>query len=452
MNSSNRILFIVLKALALLAVLLAAVWVYFDVSYGRQLDRELAKLRAEGAPLSLAEAAPKAPPPDQNAATLYMPIFQVNFDPKKPVYPEDAKGLKRFDLTDTNTGDWASAESLRPVLEGPECQRALGILREASLRRLCVFPVPWQAASGLLSPAATQFRQATRLCSAEAVLEAKAGNMAGAVDWLGVCYRMADHASQEPTLIAQLVGIAVLTITDKAAQAVLNAGDVTPGTAATLCADLNRLQIASRFTQGIENERANGLDIFRLIRSGEFSLADISKSARDRTPPPRSYALSCLMRPYWELEELNYLEWMDQFAGRASLPYRVTAGTADRDKSRYRRPGSIVTAMLAPVLSKASGKRDQALAQLDLLRTGLALKLIKRTAGGYPATLDALGPNRTKDIFTGRDFIYQRVGHGFKLYSVRMNLRDDHGVGYQTRTPAVTEGSRTDDIVWECPG
>lgn len=450
MKRSHRILLTVLKILGLIPVLLAAVWVYFDISYGRQLDRELAKLRAEGAPLSLAEAAPKAPPPDQNAATLCMPIFQVNFDPEKPEYPKDAKGLRRFQVPDTyRPGDWASVEVMRPVLSSPDCRKALVALREASLRRQCVFPVRWQDGPDTIYPHLAQFRQATRLCSAQAMLEAKAGNVAGALDWLGVCYRMAEHASHEPTLIAQRVEFGMLAITNKAAETILNVGDVTPETAATLHADLDRLQVVPHFGQAMRGERAMGLGCFRMIAEGKWSLVELAGLAgTDSTPPPAHKVLAGVLRPYLKLEEVNYLDYMGQFIKRSEQPYRMTAGTLDADQVRMRRFGSFMSAMLMPASDSTRGRCDQALAELDILRIGLALKLIKRATGSYPATLDALGPTRAKDIFTGRDFIYQRVGQGFKLYSVGLNLRDDHGVGDQLK--AFT-GRDTDDIVWECP-
>lgn len=453
MSPSHRTLFIVIGASLLLALLPLAAWLYFDVSYGRQLQRELDKVRAEHAPLSLTEAAPKAPPPDQNAATLYMPIFQVNLDPQNPKYPVGAKGLNRFDMPEARkVGEWAWAEAMRPVLASTDCRQALAALRQASLRPQCAFPVRWEDGSDAFGfPHLVQMRQATRLCSARAMVEARDGNMAGALDWLGVCYRMADQASQEPTLIAQLVGIAMLAITDKAARAVLDAGEVTPAIAARVRADLDRLQVGPRFAQAMRGERAMGLDVFRQMRTGDMSYAMISDpNGGDAAPRAALMVLAGPLRPYWKLEELNYLRDMRQYIDRVKQPSRVTTARQNPQLDANRGFARIMTSILLPVFGRAGGKRDQALAELDILRTGMALKLIKRDTGSYPATLDALRPSRARDIFTGRDFVYQRKAKGFKLYSIGVNLRDDHGVGYQRHTPPVAEGSETDDVAWEC--
>ena len=60
---------------------LAAIpWTYFNIKWGRPLEVELAALKAQGMPLTLAEAAPEPVPDDQNAALVYNEVFQVQSD------------------------------------------------------------------------------------------------------------------------------------------------------------------------------------------------------------------------------------------------------------------------------------------------------------------------------------------------------------------------------------
>lgn len=54
----------------------AAVWLYYDIKFGRQLEAKLAELKAQGMPLTLAEAAPQPVPDDQNAAVSYQKVFK----------------------------------------------------------------------------------------------------------------------------------------------------------------------------------------------------------------------------------------------------------------------------------------------------------------------------------------------------------------------------------------
>lgn len=448
-----RTTFIVLGALSVLAVLAPS---FAEESYSPELQAKLAELRERGAPLSLAEAAPKAPPADQNAATLYTPLFQANFDPDKPEYPQGTdKGLNRLESrartpSDLTSGDWATAEALRPVLATAEAQQALRVLREASRRPQCVFPVRWQDGIYAVFPHLPEFRRGTRLCAAQAMLDARAGDMSGALDWLGVCYRMADQAAQDPTLVAQLTGYSMLAMTNRAARAILCAADPTPDDAQMLLDHIDRLQVAPHLERALLGEQAMGLDCFRMIVDGKTNLAEIAElSGSDISPPNTPKLPAGPMKPYWELEALNYLKCMATVIERNKQPYRMTAALPDCDRMLRGETANLLSRTLVPVAYKFSRLRDRAVADLELLRTGLALRLIRSATGSYPASLDALGPTRVRDIFTGRDFIYRREGNGFRLYSVGINLRDDGRVGHELH-PAGVAGSGTDDILWEC--
>jgi len=88
----------------------------------------------------------------------------------------------------------------------------------------------------------SQFRQAARLTAAQALLCAKDGKPDEAVDWLCTGYRMAGHTSLEPTLINQLVTIAIVNINDRTAVPILNTVDLTPAQTARLRGAVDRLR------------------------------------------------------------------------------------------------------------------------------------------------------------------------------------------------------------------
>lgn len=78
-------------------------------------------------------------------------------------------------------------------------------------------------------------------------------------------------------------------------------------------------------------------------------------------------------------------------------------------------------------------------------RTALALRLHKARHGAYPETLDALAPGILtavpNDPCTGRPLVYRRVGEGFIVYSLGLNLTDDGGTE--------TWDDATGDVVWK---
>jgi hypothetical protein len=264
-----------------------------------------------------------------------------------------------------------------------------------------------------------------------------------------VCYRMADHVSQEPQFLALSVSRAVVSITDGAAEAILDARDVTPAVAATLRSDLDRLQIVRHFERALLGERAADLDLFHMVDDGELDLLSeviLCGSMTDGPNGPVPRAISSLLRPYWRFTGLSYLRYFPKLANRVRQPYRLTARMLETDAPSAAPLCQVVFAAIRA--GDAAGRRDETIADLDILRTGLALKLFKRAHGSYPVNLEALGSSRARDVFSGRDFVYRRASQGFRLYSIGMNLRDDGGIGRQQDLSA--PATDTDDVVWDC--
>lgn len=235
-----------------------------------------------------------------------------------------------------------------------------------------------------------------------------------------------------------------------AARALLDAEEMTPATAAVFRGYLDRLQVAPHYERALLGEHAMGLDCCRVVRAGELTFTEWTRDEVEGHPDRlKVRLLAGLLGPYWKLEECNYLRYMRQAIATGEQPYRLAVGQPDPDRLLGRGFGHLMATAMAPVLSRVCSNRDQALAELDVLRTGLDLKLYKRATGAYPATLAALAPGRARDVFTDRDFRYERRGRGFRLYSVGRNLRDDKGAGLQYK-PAGVPGGDTDDIAWEC--
>jgi hypothetical protein len=88
-----------------------------------------------------------------------------------------------------------------------------------------------------------------------------------------------------------------------------------------------------------------------------------------------------------------------------------------------------------------------AAAEIAGSRVFLALLAYKSRFGAYPKTLHdlkhKLGWKLPVDPFTGEDLIYKPHAHGFLLYSVGLNMKDDGG------TPVARRGPEKGDVVWK---
>lgn len=434
-------------AFATLFVLLAAVWTIADIYYGRLLTKELQATKAAGFPLTIAEAKPRPVPAAQNAANVYLSLFQVSFAPTQKQSPP-GRGLLQFEV---DFNDAPSALAARPVMESPEVQQALQELKRASSLPYCVFPIRWEDGFAALFPHLAQFRQAARLMGVQAVLKAHAGQLAEAIEWLQAAYRMADHVAAEPSLIAQLVAIAMRAITDKAAQIVLAPANVPVSLAQPFYTQLaqTNTKIEPAFEAAFRMEFAQGIAFFTLIQTNPRQLKmlypEISSSSW------LGLLCSPLSNPVLKLEEINYLRYMrfvNEFIQRPYYDYIKTWGPWPFPRHLESGVGTAITRQLVPAYTRVNMKRDFTITQIRMLQTVLALKAYKSAQGRYPSTLaDLPWKPPTEDPFCGKPFVYRQEGKGFLLYSVGPNLNDDGGRPSHKPSKINEEG----DMIWRCP-
>ncbi len=418
---------------------------------GRQLEAELTGLKEQGAPLTIMDAVPEPVPDAENAALLYQQVFQVEFDgaePDRPPAPGGAPSVAEVDGAIGDSVETPVGPRARQVLSGRRAQQVLDTLRRASLMPHCVFPIKWEDGFAATMPHLAKFRSAARVLTAYAQLLAEDGRFEEAIDWCVVSLRMSEHAASEPTIIAQLVSIAVQGITFSQLRETISDASVPPATAQRLDESLRRLAPQDGLRGALVAERAAVCDLYRALpEAPDWALAGLSLPSAGVA---RLYA-SALARPLHEADQLWWLRCVQQVLAAAESPYRdAAAGLAAMEEELTREAGQGLAAAVMPAYSRIFERRDRSVAEIGLCRVALALKADKHTANAYPATLDELqqrvGYPLPKDPFSGQDFVYGRRGEGFTLYSLGWDLDDDGGAS------ADDEGRSQDDcdIVWNC--
>ncbi len=445
--------------LLVLFVLVAIPWTYFNIKWGRELEAELAALKAQGMPLTMVEAAPKPVPDDQNAAVVYQEVFRVHFPPEKTLPDERMKGLSNEELglfyEYLKEPNAEREEQMRTLLGRPQVQEALETFRRGSQRPHCVFPVNWQDGVGALFPHLGRFREASRIIAAQALILAKDGRLDEALDWCEVALRMSEHAASEPSLIGQLVSYAMQNITFGAVKQIVSAAETPPATAEKFQRYLRQIDLYKTFTGAMIGERTFGRYMFDMLSQKPRAVCKLVTEDTDLRVYPLLVRLYCgwLGRPVHKLDELAYLEYMQRDIEITKLPYREAAPKFEAQATTLKTLPKylIVTRVASPVFSRASGKRDMAVANIGLCRVVLALKTYKYERGAYPETLEQLKQTLDwklpEDPFSGQDFVYRRQGEGFILYSIGQDLEDDGGL------PGRDERGKWHDdrdIVWEC--
>ncbi len=85
------------------------------------------------------------------------------------------------------------------------------------------------------------------------------------------------------------------------------------------------------------------------------------------------------------------------------------------------------------------------LAELRIVRAGLALLQYKQTKDSFPASLDALQRREITDPFSDEPLLYRSNADGFIVYSVGPDQKDNGG------SPREKDQEEDRDIVWRFP-
>jgi len=434
---------------ALLALLVLA-HLALNAVAGRQLGKELARLRAEGAPLTLAQAAPPPVPDSENAAPLYEKAFQGLLD------PQDSLATMRF-LASRESG---SATPRTPTLAQMEAILArheadFRLLEQGSKRPVARFPVDWEhPAAAIFFPHMGGARNATRFLCVKAVVNAHNGHSGDALQDLAIAIRMSSQISATPTLIAQLVRAACIKIVAAVLPEVMAAAPLTAAESRAFYDLLAKVDMTGPWVRSMEGERAFGLAMFddmHHARSGEFAYGLLGGWVQPeattgvlerflmwagRVALTRAWPLTrILWQPFLRLDEVQYLRHMQVLVALAGKSYEQNVKGQQRlEKEKARLPWyAVVTNTLAPIFTRATQARDEARATVGVMQAALALRDYQIQHGSYPASLSDLraagGWAIPHDPFSGKPFLYRREGAGYLVYSVGPDLKDDGGIG-----------------------
>jgi len=424
---------------ALLALLILA-HLILNIVAGRRLEAELNRIRAAGQPLTLAEAAPPKVPDSQNAAPLYQQAFNGL---RKPEADEDIAAAF------PGLGTLKSRPTLAEVEAVLARHRAdFRLLEEASRRPACRFPVNWEAGLAATFPHYAGVRGATRFLTAKALVEAKRGRAAEALNDLAIEVRLVNHIGAEPTLIAQLVRIACTAIAFWYVPEILAAAPPSEAESRALYDLLSEVDTRGRFIPVIETERAFGISFFDEVRrAGPATLGRLYR------PPGVEYrhrlgwgdvldrgwpVLRWVWEPLLKLEEVYYLRYTRETIAKAAalvkMPYpQAREGLRQLEVAPIRAPRYVlVSYALLPLPLQAFQRVVESDAMVGLMRGALALRAYQIEHGDYPASLAELkargGWPIADDPFSGKPFVYRREGKGYILYSVGWDGIDNGGI------------------------
>lgn len=436
---------------------------------GRMVESRIDAIKAKGDPISMSDLAGPPISDSENGGIIYQAILDKlhkqrmaeNLERQKSLMSimghEVPKSVEELAL-DTIYVDPAN-RAIPGIWEAARVYTAplnelLPQLELAAAKPRCRYKTNWQDGTDALFPHLAELRSMTRTLAVKSALDARNGDMDGAVRSMTAAYRLGDSIKDEPSIIAVLVQCAVRAIESNSLQRVADYGHFDKANARKLYDLYANNEIHAHDLLAMKSERTMNIWVFDAIRKrgGKFVYppSDDKVAMFFFSRIVGSYA----WRPLLYADELQALRMLDEEIELQRQPYRemVTNGLRKRHESSLNNLPSYakVTRLLFPVSLKVSAKCDEYTARLHGDQIFLALLAYKDSFGGYPATLnelrDKLGWKLLEDPFSGNDFIYKRDGNGFIFYSIGQNLKDDKGLGLKDGKHV--PGVEYDDITW----
>jgi hypothetical protein len=338
-------------------------------------------------------------------------------------------------------------------------KRPLDLLVEASRRPRYYSPSPTflndqhEMIVGMLLPGSQNLREAVRALGVRAMRHVGENRLDDAWNDLLAMHRFSRLVAQGPTLVEQLVAIAVAGISNDGTLALLSSDRLTPDLARRIKKDLDSLPDISRMTECIDSlERIMTLDA--VVHMKLYGIFPTLEGLTDGPTHPRSWTNSISFDGNVTMRRVN--RWYDRIVAimkirdhetrqkefakyetdleaegqRVKQPIRIFAAIFSL-KSRSESIGAVLAALMLPAIQAADVAQDRGRTQLQLIRLAAAIAVYRVEHHSYPAKLDDLVPGLIAelptDVYNSKPFIYKRTDDGYLLYSVGSNGIDDRG-------------------------
>ena len=413
---------------AVLVLLIAGSLVLRHIRAGSQLQARLDAIRAAGYPATCAELNDwyAIPPDANNAADLVIKAFgyynlsQYIGNPNLPVFGP-AELPARGEPLDHSTR----------LLIGKclaDNRQALEFLHAAAQVPHGRYPVDFSLGLNTLMPYLPDVRKGARLLALEAVWHADADRPSEAADAIIAIMGLAQSLSKEPTLMSQLVRLAIqrqaIDVLEYAASRV----EFTAKRLRQLQTALRRAEDPNAMTRALVGERCFGLWCFQAPQALPLAINLLGTGSVSK---PRLLLYKLLGSKDADIN--SYLDIMDAYIRATTLPLAERRRAAvEAEKLLINIPKThILTRILLPAMNRVIEVEMRRIAQVRAARAALAVQRYRLARGRLPEWLSQLVGEYLDavptDPFDGKPLRYKKLDKGFVVYSIGEDGRDDGG-------------------------
>lgn len=399
-----------------IVLLIVGAWGLFRYRAQQGVERALARVRAQGHPVTLGELDRWYPQPQgPNAATVYIGAFAayVKDEELEQQIPTFSRTINYWPAFDEPLADETLAAMEAYLDKNAE---ALAILHETNISE-SRYPIDLRAGMFTLLPHLGDLRRGARLLEMEAMLAAERGDAGQAAAAIHSILRLAESLRHEPIIISALVRISIIALAIQALEQSLHRARFDAGQLEALQAGLEAADDPQVMVRGLAGERASTLSLFRQFGKGAGSLAPSA---------PAGFAGRVFEAVGWlDVDKSYFLQLME-------LDIESTrAGDWAAIESRPPIPRRyLMSNLLRPALGAAVKTDLQLRARLRTAVAAMAAERYRLDHGRLPDDLQDLVPRYLDEVpldpFTGEELRYTRTAAAV-IYSVGHDGVDDGG-------------------------
>lgn len=326
----------------------------------------------------------------------------------------------------------------------------------------------------VLLPGVQKTRELARALASRAMWELAEGSQVDAWRDLMTMHRLGRLVGQGPTVIEYLVGVAIESMAIKGELRFLSESKPSAKMLELYRKQLDRLPARALVADTINvGERSMFLDVTHRIARGQMGLKDIADGDDNGSLIEKLAERAIVQTVDWDELLKSTNQWYDrlnELSRKPNYPDRTAALQKLEEEVRKfaeqrRGPMALLPllggkpaitqamsetliSLLLPAVTQVHRVEGQAIQRMHNLELAFALAMWRDEHDSYPDSLDELAPKYIakvpNDLFNGQPLKYERVGEGYRFYSVGRNEKDDQGHDFEDVPPG-------DDLVVRMP-
>jgi hypothetical protein len=450
----------------------------------------IAKLKAQGEPIELAQVIPPPVPAGQNSASAFLKAVALFDADKSLLWSNDISGMQmvapgkaatRFQQA-VAKGSFATNSWEEVAAAVRQNTGAFTLLQQFTENPNLDFGIHYERGFGagfnLNSPHLAELKRTALILGTATISDLHEGDPASAVKNLHTLLALTKALDDERFLISELVQMAIASMAVPLTWEVLQSPNVTDGQMAQLENDWNALGFIQANENALEMERAVGLmdvakwrasnkSIQQLLASDKLAESIGTRSTITFLDTAKMAVQLFMWRNWWsypdELRRLKGQEVLLETARNVKTNHSFQIALQHQtkeldvlglnkvtDESSGSSNQDMHTLLSESVLSWSgvSSRVMRLEAARQITVTAIALKRYQLKHGNYPPDLNSLVPEFVPDVpfdpVDGQPLRYRSKADGtFLLYSIGENGKDDNG------DPSLVKGAQSKSLYWQ---